>query len=887
MRTDLLKAIAASKDVTNAIILTHNIDFVFLQTVVLTAFRKCGHPSITVFADAQCAADSYAYQHPVLDGIGVRYRVVPVAMAPGFRFHAKAVLLSGVKDATLFVGSGNLTFGGWRENAEVWVRFDASRDGGSAFGEFQRYARQVLELVPLKNAISGELAESFDAATRQWVASTQGGTSPTLVGRAGSGASLLAAIRGVQGPDPVDELVVCSPFFDAEGAALKALVEQTGARRTSVLCQPARTTLNREAFAAAGSSAKLQQVSFEHLSVDGKPRAAFIHAKFYGLVQGERALVLAGSANCSRAALVAAGSAGNAELMAVQNLSRAEFERSYIDELRRVAEPVELPETAPDPDAGPAVVRLRVLAARFEAGVLLIGFAPPRAVVRACEVDGTSRRFQVAEPGVLSAVCSDEPRAVRVEATLDGLSYWSDPAWIDLEHRLRTSARGRSLVDSIRARLQPGGWNAAAWADVMDVFCKHLTYLPERDGRSPLSGPDGRDKAGQTQFSYADVFSDGYSVPPLAGLDRLVVKLDSGKERSLQQLLLRWFGATLEVEEAPGEPVPESEDEDEVDRPEALPVPVKRPPQVPITDVDQRRLQRVLLQVEEAMTTAKFLVERRPELFAVDLKVAAVLLRAGLREGWIRAPEFFRTTHRIWTSLFFAGSPELSQGWLQYRQQRAEDPTAFVAAVRSPELTAALLGWSFAATPEDPSPASARYHLAVALAVARLPWLWDAGDEAAVARELEVLLAHTALPGTTSAAAVREAWGRMVRTGHALRRLEEAATAIGPAALRERIRAPALRAGELLWQGTAGYCVVASATPRGVGQKVPVLRLQNPQENSPFMAPYTMPIEALLEVSVLPLTLEFGGEPRRVLKEFLEEIRGGLRATVSSPKAVQ
>lgn len=81
MRNDLLKAIASSKDVTNAIILTHNIDFVFLQTVVLAAFRKCGHPSITVFADAQCAAESFAHQAPVLDGLGVRYRVVPVAMS--------------------------------------------------------------------------------------------------------------------------------------------------------------------------------------------------------------------------------------------------------------------------------------------------------------------------------------------------------------------------------------------------------------------------------------------------------------------------------------------------------------------------------------------------------------------------------------------------------------------------------------------------------------------------------------------------------------------------------------------------------------------------------------------------------------------------------------
>ena len=51
MRADVLEVISSAKDVTNAVILTHNIDFVFVQTLVLSAFRRCGHPTITVFAD--------------------------------------------------------------------------------------------------------------------------------------------------------------------------------------------------------------------------------------------------------------------------------------------------------------------------------------------------------------------------------------------------------------------------------------------------------------------------------------------------------------------------------------------------------------------------------------------------------------------------------------------------------------------------------------------------------------------------------------------------------------------------------------------------------------------------------------------------------------------
>lgn len=876
MRDDLLKAIAASKDVTNAIILTHNIDFVFLQTLVLSTFRRCGHPAITVFADAQCATESFSHQAPLLDGLGVRYRVVPVAMSPGYRFHPKAVLLSSEKDGTLFVGSGNLTFGGWRENAEVWMRFDASSDGAAVFREFELYARQILERVPLAAAIADELTEAFDATNRPWLSQGPISTSPTLLGRAGGGAPLLESFHTAQGAQPVDELVVCSPYFDPEGSALHALVGQAMPGRVTVLCQPSGSTLTRRGFAAAGEAAQLQQVSFEHQSVDGQSRTAFVHAKFYGLLSGDQALVIAGSANCSRAALLSSGREGNAELMAVRRMSVAEFETTLVGELQRIPAPAVLTEAIPDAGELPVEANIRVLAARFEAGILRISFQPPRAEILSCEVDAAKVRFSLHEPGTISVACSLEPRTLRLQGVADGVAGWSAPAWVDHERRLRASARDRGLVNSFRA-LQPGGLNVTAWTDIMDVFCKHLVYLPPLDfGRASSRAQEG-ERATLGTFSFADVFASSYEVPKLSGLGPLLVQLEGGKERSLQQLLLRWFGVLENTDDA-ASGAPDDGDEDEVDRPEQLRISLPPTRATPLTESDKRRIQKVLAQIEQAMTTEQFLALRRPEMLAADLKLAAVLLRTGLRERWIEASEFLRTTHHIWASLFFAGSPETSQGWLEYRLRHSEAPTAFVAAMRSPELAAALLGWAFAAIPEEASPSSARFHLAVALAVARLPWLWDAGDEMAVARELEILLAQTGNPEEQTPGLVRAAWERMLRTGHALMRLEDAASAVPLDGLRARIQAPALLTGELLWQGGAGYCVVTKTTPRVAKQKVPVLRLQDQSKESQFGAPYTMPIGALLEQAVIPLTREFGEEPRRVLNEFLTELRAGLKA---------
>ena len=121
MRQNLLDWMGtAITDVTSAIILTHNIDFLFLQSVVLPRLRRLGYPKLIVFADAMCASASFQQQHQLLSGIGRECRVVAVDMGAGRRFHPKAFFLASPTHAALAVGSGNLTHGGWSANHEIW-----------------------------------------------------------------------------------------------------------------------------------------------------------------------------------------------------------------------------------------------------------------------------------------------------------------------------------------------------------------------------------------------------------------------------------------------------------------------------------------------------------------------------------------------------------------------------------------------------------------------------------------------------------------------------------------------------------------------------------------------------------------------------------------------
>ena len=312
----------------------------------------------------------------------------------------------------------------------------------------------------------------------------------------------------------------------------------------------------------------------------------------------------------------------------------------------------------------------------------------------------------------------------------------SEPAWIDIERRLRATAHSRSLADSFRARVQPGAWSADAWAEVLEVFCKHLSYMPAVRPGFAAPRSDGGVGSEERTFTADDVFARDYRRPKL---DRVWFPSGDGGEgqvHSLQQLLLRWFGVEANEPEEKSDiddGYDEPDSDEPVDRPERLPPPP--PSNTPLTDRNRRRIARIVDQLETAMTSSEFLSERSPDYLATDLKVASTLLGVGLGKGWIERERFFELTHSLWSFLFFVRAAG-EEGWLECRASAAEDREAFVESMRSPDLSAALIGWYLAAlTPSGGSPKAVRFTLAAALAVARLPWLWHGGSQEEIGRE--------------------------------------------------------------------------------------------------------------------------------------------------------
>ena len=876
MRSDVLDVIASARDVTNAVVLTHNIDFVFVQTVVLSAFRRCGYPTITVFADSGCAAETFSQQKAVLTDLGVRYRVVPVAMGSGFRFHPKAVLLTGAERGTLLVGSGNLTFGGWRENGEVWTHFESETDGSGPFRAFRGYLADVIKRVVLPEAVEREVEEAFDPGTKSWLSADSGDDAGALVGRVGSGPPLLGQMVTAGGEGPVDELLVCAPYFDNDGVALQHLVASVGARRATVLCQAGRTALHERAWKPNAAKTTLRGIDFRREGSAEQERSAFVHAKFYGLRRADDVVVLAGSANCSRAALTVGGNVGNAELMVARSLTPQAFEEEFLGELVVSSEPVVLGHEPPDDIEAAAVgPPLRILAARFEAGCLLVGYAPSSVTVAECLVDGEIAPFEATEQGVVSVSCPSEPKLVTLRAQVDDAVVESESAWIDLERRLRATAHSRSLADSFRARVQAGTWGADGWAEVLDVFCKHLSYMPVIGSGFAAPRGEGEVESDGLVFTAADVFATDYRAPKL---DRVWIPSEiagDGRVNSLQQLLLRWFGVE------PNEPEKESgvddntdpEGDEVVDQPERLPT--TPPSDKCMTDRNRRRIARIVDQIEAAMTSSEFLAARSPDYLATDLKVASALFGVGLGKGWMNRKRFFELTHSIWSSLFFAREGG-REGWLECRASASDDRETFVRSMRSADLSAALIGWYLAAlTPGGGSIEAARFTLAAALAVARLPWLWHGGSQKEIEKELAVLLAHTDEGALDREERIRWAeteWKRLTERGQAVHCLEAAIHGTRLEVLRDRIAMDDLLPGDVLWQGKAGFCVVLRGCSRSGKDNVPVLKLQGNAAESAFAASATVPVRALLDENVIPRTPDFGDGPRRVLREFIGEL---------------
>lgn len=286
---------------------TYNVDLAFFNEYLL---RRLGDPPLNavVLADQRRldrSLEAATDRQDLLAPVNSRWLLRSVQLGAG-RFHPKSYLTVNGRTAKLIVGSGNLSTNGIDAGRETFVAFQSGTpDGDAAILTWRAWVRRLVGTVD-----DTRLAERFaDLETR-----LPQSTVPHVIGDTMLFHNLDAPIGkqlfDMVGSADVDELIVAAPFYDEHGEALGALVDRLRPN-TVRLYTTSSTSVDGSALVSRLDGSGAQVEAFAYVP-DG-----FTHAKLVGVIAGERAWIMSGSANLSHAALTARAGPGNVELVVV------------------------------------------------------------------------------------------------------------------------------------------------------------------------------------------------------------------------------------------------------------------------------------------------------------------------------------------------------------------------------------------------------------------------------------------------------------------------------------------------------------------------------------------------------------------------------------------
>lgn len=281
-----------------ALFTTYSLSLSFFEAYLLrNGLRRSNCSEIWVVADLDGYRDSLLERQSRL--IGHAYRLAPVALDRGV-FHPKIGYLVGDTFDVLWVGSGNLTYGGFGRNVEVFETFRSDKHPG-VFSQFDAFLAEV----------SGR--GDFHNPNDEWLARFRG-----LASSAGKrlppaeGADELSLIHCASSP-VADQLVkeaakrggathlrVLSPFFDPDAAGIKSLQTRLACDLT-VAVLPGQESRSGFPF----GSEKVAQPKCAVIELERPKRR--LHAKWLEIdcADGSR-MTLTGSVNATRQSLCTA-----------------------------------------------------------------------------------------------------------------------------------------------------------------------------------------------------------------------------------------------------------------------------------------------------------------------------------------------------------------------------------------------------------------------------------------------------------------------------------------------------------------------------------------------------------------------------------------------------
>lgn len=429
--------------------LTFNADLVFFESVVLPQLWAGGTGEALVIADRGTLDESLPRQGTRLRHLGRRYALD--APRGWGRQHAKVLLRLGKAGALLWVGSGNLSAGGWGGNQELATAWRVERGDTEGMADVQRVLR----------AAHGLSSGRVHDALGRWLedgAFTGRSAAPRLLLSGPGGGTLATQLAARWTGRRFQRARMLTGSTDEQGALLGWLHRTFGVEEATVAVDPRLSDFDAVALEALPLTVNI-------VPLPPKPRS---HAKLLLLEGPDGSAALMGSANCSAAAwLTPAAQGGNVEAVVVYD---GATEEDLGDCLEAFAHPSLAPRQAglkgppartesPETEVEVALVELRLDAVRGEVRARI---EPPLAgTVAAHLLVGELRTpLHPAAPdgcGWVGPVPDLPPSGGthlgRVVLTLDGHEVQSGVRWLDVEQELdawRTRRGAAALVDLAR-----------------------------------------------------------------------------------------------------------------------------------------------------------------------------------------------------------------------------------------------------------------------------------------------------------------------------------------------------------------------------------------------------------------------------------------------------
>lgn len=420
-----------------AVLTTYTFDPHFFDRLILPDLWAGESRSVLVLADSGETDRAFERLLGELRHLGRRYFLVDLPTPKAF--HPKVFARLGDEGGIVWLGSGNLTRGGWganRELASAWaVGPEAEDSGGWLTSFFQSYASQLdggLESELFRRVLSRpwlEAAPDPDPLTDRVITSQE--------------RSLASQLGDRWGGRTFQRLDLMTGSTDPNGAFLRWAVDRFGIERIRICVTPEHCSFLEE---------PLQEIDAEVEFIQAVPDKR-VHAKLFWFEGEEGAAVAWGSANCSAQAWLSRP--GNVEAVCLDD-SPDPTSYAHVLELFEsdLGSPADFIRAAPEDDAPSrsSGSRFRIAGCTWDAhdGLLSLTIMPEPPVGSACflecdgddvELEPTGNRWVTThfESGRKTLVVR-----VRVELSQDRV-HWTPFRWVNSLHELREVVSGRDF----------------------------------------------------------------------------------------------------------------------------------------------------------------------------------------------------------------------------------------------------------------------------------------------------------------------------------------------------------------------------------------------------------------------------------------------------------